>query len=94
MLVMAVIVSHRLIMGVTVGMGQMLMILPTIAAMEGQQELAPRIEAGHARRHQQQGDQGQDDSHQQGTDALTTKFDLDVMWIERNGKKPLRDMLS
>ena len=35
-----------------------------------------------------------DDSHQQGTDALTTKFDLDVMWIERNGKKPLRDMLS
>ncbi len=35
-----------------------------------------------------------DDSHSQGTDALTTKFDLDVMWIERNGKKPLNNMLS
>ena len=34
-----------------------------------------------------------DDSHSQGTDALTTKFDLDVMWIERNGMMPLRSML-
>jgi len=35
-----------------------------------------------------------DDSHSQGTEALTTKLELDVMWIERNGKKPLTNMIS
>ena len=55
MLVMAVH-RHRLVMGMAVGMIQMLMIQPAIAAMEGHQELAPGIEAGHARRDQQQGE--------------------------------------
>ncbi len=42
-LVMAMVVAAigRLIMGMIVGMAQMLMILPAIAAMEGHQELAP-----------------------------------------------------
>jgi hypothetical protein len=35
-----------------------------------------------------------DDSHSQGTDALTTKLDLDVMWIERNNQAPLVAMLN
>jgi hypothetical protein len=35
-----------------------------------------------------------DESHSRGTDALTTTFDLSVMWIERNGKKPLKNMLA
>ena len=34
------------------------------------------------------------DSDCQGTDALTTKFDLDVMWIGRNRILPLKNMLS
>ena len=35
-----------------------------------------------------------DSSHSQGTDALMMKLELDVMWIEINGKKPLFNMLS
>ena len=35
-----------------------------------------------------------DDSHSQSGDALTVKCDLDVMWIEYDGHKPLRNMLT
>lgn len=34
------------------------------------------------------------DSHSQGTDAITTKLDLDVMSILFNGIKPMKDMLN
>lgn len=35
-----------------------------------------------------------DDSHSQSGDALTTKVDVDPMWIEYSGKKPLKNMLN
>lgn len=35
-----------------------------------------------------------EESHSQGTDGLTVKIDLHIMWIEYDGKKPLNKMLS
>jgi len=35
-----------------------------------------------------------DSGHSQGPDALTVKVDLDVMWIEYSGKKPLKTMVN
>lgn len=35
-----------------------------------------------------------EESHSQGTDALTVKLDLHVLWIEFDGRKPLNRMLS
>lgn len=34
-----------------------------------------------------------EESHSQGTDGLTVKLDLHVLWIEYGGKRPLRKML-
>ena len=45
----AVYERNEPVMGVIVGMGEMLVVEPPIAAVEGHQELAPGIEAGHAR---------------------------------------------
>lgn len=35
-----------------------------------------------------------EESHSQGTDGLTMKIDLHILWIEFGGKKPLKKMLS
>lgn len=37
---------------------------------------------------------GIDESHSQSTEALTTKFDLDIGHIVRNGLNPLKQMLG
>lgn len=35
-----------------------------------------------------------DDSHSEGSDPLIVKCDLNIMYVDRNGKKPLAKMLS
>ena len=53
--VMLVMPVRRFVMRAGIAVGEMLMIQPAIAAMEGHQELAPGIEAGHARRERSAG---------------------------------------
>jgi len=35
-----------------------------------------------------------EESHSQGTDGLTMKIDLHILWIEYGGRKPLQKMLN
>jgi hypothetical protein len=50
--VMLIMPVRRFAMRAGIAVREMLMIQPAITAMEGHQELAPGIEAGHARREQ------------------------------------------